>query len=130
NEFIKEAFSNGAIGCIIDKKYKDIYLKDCAELHEKTWCLAVKNVKDAFLYLSECWRNKFDELPTIGITGSVGKTTTKEIVSSILKKAGHIPLATKNSENGIIGLANTLLKIRNHHTVIICEVGISEIGEM
>jgi len=130
NEFLKEAFENGALGCIIDSKYKNFYLNDCSKFHEKTWCLAVKNVKEAYLYLAEKWKELFKGIKSIGITGSVGKTTTKEILGHVLKKAGHIPLITKNSENGIIGLANTLLRLRGHHTIIVCEVGISKIGEM
>jgi UDP-N-acetylmuramoyl-tripeptide--D-alanyl-D-alanine ligase len=129
-EFIKEALSKGAVGLIVEKKHLSSYLSNCKEYHKKTWCIGVSDVKKSLIKLAYHWRLKFN-IPFIGITGSVGKTTTKEIIGSMLSKyRAHIPLISFQSQNSILGLALTLLKLRDFHTIAVCELGINKIGEM
>ncbi len=129
NEYIKEALKNGASAIIMDKEYLNIYENECKEFHANSWCIAIENVVDSLLKLAENWKKLFNVI-TIGITGTIGKTTTKECIGHLLRCAGQNPLVTKDSQNSKLGVALTLLRLREEHTVIVCEIGISEIGEM
>jgi UDP-N-acetylmuramoyl-tripeptide--D-alanyl-D-alanine ligase len=128
NTFIKEALSKGATGIILENEYIDLYLKE-VNFHKTTWCLSVEDIKITLLKLAKYKRSLFN-IPFIGITGSCGKTTIKEITGKILKKLKKNILITEKSQNGLLGLAITLLKLKKKHAIAICEVGISEIGEM
>jgi UDP-N-acetylmuramoyl-tripeptide--D-alanyl-D-alanine ligase len=128
NNFIKEALENGASGIILQKEFIKTYLEEI-NFHKKTWCVAVDDIKIALLKLAKHRRNLFN-IPFIGITGSCGKTTIKEITGKILKKLKKNILITEKSQNGLLGLAITLLKLKKKNQFAICEVGISEIGEM
>jgi UDP-N-acetylmuramoyl-tripeptide--D-alanyl-D-alanine ligase len=129
NEFIKEALENGASSIIMKEEYLNIYINECKEYHKTSWCICVKDVIESLITLAENWRKLFN-VKTIGITGTIGKTTTKECIGHILRYSGENPLVTKDSQNSKLGIALTLLRLRKEHTVIVCEIGISEIGEM
>lgn len=84
---------------------------------------------DALIALACTWRNQFT-YPVVGITGSVGKTTTKEMLSNILTLA-HMPhIKSAGNQNTRIGLALTMLKMRTQDKAGIFEIGISKRGEM
>ena len=81
-------------------------------------------VSDALIYLQELanfHRNKFS-IPIIGITGSNGKTTTKELVTSVLQKRWNV-LATIGNLNNHIGVPLTLLRLREEHEIAVIEMG-------
>jgi len=73
-------------------------------------------------------RSRFD-IPVIGITGSVGKTTTKEMVAAVLSKAFDTHRTEKNFNNEL-GVPQTLLRLDDNHQVSVVEMGISDFGEM
>ena len=94
--------------------------------------LAVYPVKDtlsAYRELAGAWRRKF-EIPVIGVAGSVGKTTTKEMLSAILSGKFTKVLKTTGSQNGFVGIPMTLLELRPEHDAAVIEIGIDEIGAM
>ena len=64
-----------------------------------------------------------------GITGSVGKTSTKEMIASVLSQKYNV-LKTEGNFNNEIGLPLTIFKIREQHEVAVLEMGISEFGEI
>lgn len=72
----------------------------------------------------------FFKIPFVGVVGSVGKTTTKEMISSILSGKFSSILKTEGSQNGFLGIAITLLELKTHHEVAVIEIGIDEIGAM
>lgn len=96
-------------------------------------------VKDTLLalgVLAKSWRNTFT-LPVIAITGSNGKTTVKEMLTSILKAASNksdskpdAVLATVGNLNNHIGMPMTLLKIRKEHAFAVIEMGMNHLGEI
>ncbi len=92
-------------------------------------------VKDTLLALgalAKSWRDTFT-LPVIAITGSNGKTTVKEMLTSILKAASTKPdavLATVGNLNNHIGMPMTLLKIRKQHAFAVIEMGMNHLGEI
>ena len=92
-------------------------------------------VKDTILALGELaktWRCQFN-VPVIGVTGSNGKTTIKEMITAILTaKTGSAKevLATVGNLNNHIGLPLTLLKMRAHHQYAVLEMGMNHLGEI
>jgi UDP-N-acetylmuramoyl-tripeptide--D-alanyl-D-alanine ligase len=112
NKFAKKAIENGAKYAIVDEEvYSDegnnIYLvEDCLIFLQK---LANKH------------RNKFN-IPILGITGSNGKTSTKELIKEVLSTKFNV-LATKGNLNNHIGVPLTLLELNDQHEIAIIEMG-------
>ena len=90
--------------------------------------LKVADTQAALGQLGKFWARRFD-IPTIAITGSNGKTTVKEIISSILQQIGPI-LATKGNLNNELGVPLTLLSMRSEHVYAVVEMGASHAGEI
>lgn len=117
--FIEDAFHNGAIACFtsneitLNKDY--VYIK-------------VENTLDALQALGSYYRSKFS-IPVIGITGSVGKTTTKEMVSAALETKYNV-IKTIGNMNSQVGLPQMMMKFEKEHQIAVIEMGISEEGEM
>ena len=88
-------------------------------------------VQDSFQALkdiAEYYRSTL-QIPIIGITGSVGKTSTKEFIAGVLAQKYHV-LKTEGNFNNEIGVPLTLLKIRGEHEIAVLEMGINHFGEM
>lgn len=90
--------------------------------------LLVQDTHLALKQLAAWWRQKFN-IPLIGITGSVGKTTVKEMVGSVCAQAGSA-LVTKGNFNNEIGLPLTLLRISSEHQFAVIEMGMNHAGEI
>ncbi len=94
--------------------------------------IVVDDTRLALGQLAKFWRNQFD-IPVIAITGSNGKTTTKEMLSAILlaatKDAASIH-ATVGNLNNDIGMPLTLLKLRKQHDYAVIEMGMNHLGEI
>ena len=121
NKFIKEALEKGASACIIDnKEFLDFDLKDYTIIY-------VKDTVKALGELAKYKRSLYD-IPVIGITGSVGKTSTKDIISSVLNKKYKV-LKTEGNYNNEIGLPLTILKLEDHNALVL-EMGMSEFKEI
>jgi UDP-N-acetylmuramoyl-tripeptide--D-alanyl-D-alanine ligase len=94
--------------------------------------LLVQNTRIALGELAKYWRNKFSA-PVVAITGSNGKTTTKEMLTTILAvtaKDSDKVHATYGNLNNDIGLPLTLLKISAGHEYIVVEMGMNHLGEI
>ena len=88
-------------------------------------------VEDTFAALKEVaafYREQLD-IPIVGVTGSVGKTSTKEMIAAALGAKFHV-LKTQGNFNNEVGLPLTILGIRKEHEVAVVEMGISDFGEM
>lgn len=127
HDFLAQAFAQGAAGAIIAESKKDI-LKKIKELENKL-ILIVKDPLEAFIKLASAWRSQFS-YPVIAITGSVGKTSTKEMLAQIMAQAGKKYLVSYGNQNTRIGLALNMLRMRADHELAIFEIGISKRGEM
>ncbi|MFH2143991.1 MAG: UDP-N-acetylmuramoyl-tripeptide--D-alanyl-D-alanine ligase [Bacteroidota bacterium] len=118
NVFVKDALDNGAAYAIIDDKnyfidYRTIY---------------VDNSLSALQKLARFHRDQFD-IPFIGITGTNGKTTTKELITSVLKHKYNV-LATSGNFNNHIGVPLTILKVNRKTEIAIIEMGANHPGEI
>lgn len=92
--------------------------------------VVVDDTRLALGRLAAAWRAKFN-LPVIAVTGSNGKTTTKEMVAAILKAAfGAAVLSTRGNLNNDIGLPLTLLGLRASHRAAVIEMGMNHPGEI
>ena len=90
--------------------------------------ILVESCEQALKDLAEHYRKALD-ICVVGITGSVGKTSTKEMIASVLSQKYSV-LKTAGNLNNEIGLPLTIFNIREEHQVAVLEMGISEFGEM
>ena len=118
HDFISQVAEKGALAVVCEKE---------PEGCEVPYIL----VKDSFVALkqiAEFYRKQLT-IPVVGITGSVGKTSTKEMIAGVLSQ-GFCVLKTEGNFNNEVGLPLTLLRIRDEHEVAVVEMGISDFGEM
>jgi UDP-N-acetylmuramoyl-tripeptide--D-alanyl-D-alanine ligase len=127
HDFLVQAFQKGAAGAIITESKKDI-LKKIKDIDSK-FILLVKDPLESFIKLASAWRSQFS-YPVIAITGSVGKTSTKEMLAQIMTHAGKKYIVSHGNQNTRIGLALNMFRMRADHELAIFEVGISKRGEM
>lgn len=119
HDFIEDAFSNGAVACFTCRHE--------VKNNEKIY-IGVDDTKIALQALGSFYRSRFN-IPVIGITGSVGKTTTKEMVAAALETKYNV-LKTHGNMNSQVGLPLMMLRINSDHEIAVIEMGISEEGEM
>lgn len=115
--FVNDAFDRGALGVIVEKEgeYNGPYI-------------LVDSSENALRELSKYYRKQLT-IPVIGVIGSVGKTSTKEMIASVLSEKYKV-LKTKGNFNNDLGLPLTILSITNEHQVAVVEIGVSDFGEM
>jgi len=118
NKFAKTALENGAAFAIIDEEEHKI-----SEKH-----LLVNNVLETLQQLANYHRKQFN-IPFIGITGSNGKTTTKEFINTILSKK-YKTTFTQGNLNNHIGVPLTILSIPIDCEIAIIEMGANHVGEI
>ncbi|MCI1966790.1 MAG: UDP-N-acetylmuramoyl-tripeptide--D-alanyl-D-alanine ligase [Oscillospiraceae bacterium] len=90
--------------------------------------IAVKNTKNALQSIAAEYRARFS-LPVVGITGSVGKTSTKEMVALALS-AGKNVMKTNGNNNSQVGVPLTIFRLSGEYDAAVVEMGMSEFGEM
>ncbi len=121
HDFIDMAIARGASALIVDQPVSVNYSSNIP-------VFLVKNTLETYQQLGQWWRNQFT-IPVIAITGSVGKTTTKELIASLLATRGkvHKTLANYNNE---IGVPKTLLELDETHDSAVIEMGMRGRGEI
>ncbi|MBO4768444.1 MAG: UDP-N-acetylmuramoyl-tripeptide--D-alanyl-D-alanine ligase, partial [Bacteroidales bacterium] len=123
NDFAMKALEAGARYAIVDRP-----TLDGANIKGRRYCIVVENVLDTLQKLAAYHRDQFD-IPVVGITGTNGKTTTKELVSAVLS-AKYNTVATGGNLNNHIGVPLTLLKISDKTEMAVIEMGASAPGEI
>ena len=115
--FVNDTIEKGALGAIVEKEgdYIGPYI-------------LVDSTEDALRTLATYYREQL-QIPIIGVIGSVGKTSTKEMIASVLSEKYKV-LKTKGNFNNSIGLPLTILSITEEHQAAVVEMGVSEFGEM
>ena len=122
HRFIEGAFENGAVASFVAESAT---LSECVE--GKAY-IQVKDTLKALQALGSWYRDQFS-MPVIGITGSVGKTTTKEMVGAALATKYNV-IKTLGNMNSQVGLPLMMLHFEAEHEVAVIEMGMSEEGEM
>ena len=120
HDYIGMALEKGAVGCL------------CARLPEERRpdraYVLVPDTKRALKDLASWYRGLFD-LPVVQITGSVGKTTTKELIASVLSRELTV-LKTRGNLNGDIGAPLTVLELERRHQAAVIETGMDNFGQI
>lgn len=124
NKFWREALRNGASCVIVDNI--NFTEKDKEEFNGKT-VIKVKNTLDALYDIARYKRSLYN-IPVIAITGSVGKTSTKDIVANVVSQK-YKTLKTIGNNNNNIGLPFTILKLQNEEAMVL-EMGMNHFGEI
>lgn len=123
NDFVVQAFERGACGMVTDRYPNAVDQK----LLAGKIIIVVADVLEALIALARAWRAQFN-VPIVGITGSIGKTTTKEMTRSILQAAGVKSFVSYKNQNNIIGLCLNILKMPSDVAVGVFEVSLYHKG--
>ena len=118
HDYISAALDNGAAVCLAER----------VPPGENRAIILTDDVQTALERIMTAYRDSLS-LPIIGVTGSVGKTTTKEMICAVLSAAMNV-LKTEGNLNNYIGVPMTLSRITPDHRAAVIEMGISEFGEM
>lgn len=120
HDFAEEVLGKGAAGFVADRPL---------ELDAPQW--QVTDTRLALGLLAKAWRQRFD-IPVLGVVGSNGKTSTKEMLASIckLRWGQDAVLVTEGNLNNDIGVPMTLLRLRQGHQAAVIEMGMNHPGEI
>lgn len=129
HDFIHTAIERGAGGLMLAADKKSLLDTLDPELLKNKLIMLVPDTLAALIRLACAWRAQF-RYPVIAITGSVGKTSTKELVAHMCALQGLQYVASHGNQNTKIGLSLNMLRMRPYHQVAIFEVGINKRGEM
>lgn len=123
HDFVTEAFANGAAAALVSR-----VPDDCAWGDDGPPLFIVPDTLLALQDLARWWRSQHSPI-VIGITGSVGKTTTKEVTASVLGQKWPV-LYSEGNLNTEVGLPLTLLRLRPSHRAVVLEMGMYAIGDI
>ena len=115
HDYVFEAIKKGATACIV-------------EYGEYEECICVDSTIESLFLLGNYIRNKY-LVPLIAITGSNGKTTTKDLLYHVLSIKYNV-LKNEGSKNNIIGVSETLFKLNQDYDIVIMELGTNHMGEI
>jgi len=118
--YINSALEAGAAGCFTARE-RDSYLPG-------KFYIKVANTQRALRDLAAWYLARFN-IPVIGITGSVGKTTTKDMLAAVLGVKYRV-LKTEGNFNNKVGLPLTILRLDSSHEICVLEMGMSQAGEI
>lgn len=118
HKFIPDVMEKGALVTLSERVLENV---DFPYVQVESTLQAVKDLAEFYL--------KQLNIPVVGITGSVGKTSTKEVIASVLKEK-YNTLKTQGNFNNELGLPLTVFRLRDEHEIAVLEMGISDFGEM
>ncbi len=119
HDFILPAITNGAKGYLTQKE---------ADLPDATFAISVESTEAALLQIAAAYRKKFP-VSIVAVTGSVGKTTTKELTAAVLKER-FITQKTEGNHNNQIGFPFTIFGLKSDTQAAVVEMGMSGFGEI
>ncbi len=127
HDFIPDAYRKGARG-VIAEKVVDLGNSLPESAKSDFAYIVVDNSLAALQRLSEHWRDQF-KIQVIGVTGSIGKTSTKEMIASVLSRKFNVLKNEKNMNNEI-GLPLSMLHLNSSHQKSVMEMGMYDAGEI
>lgn len=119
HDFAESAVEEGAIAVMCEKELN---------LPENIAQIIVSDTSKAFLQFANYYRRKFD-IPFVGVTGSVGKTTVKDMIHALLSQKNKT-LKTEGNLNNQIGLPRTLMELDKTYDYAVIEMGMNHRGEI
>lgn len=124
NVLYKEAFDKGAKACILQGVEVK---KEIISMYQDKSIIIVNDTVNALQEIAKYKRSLYD-IPVIAITGSVGKTSTKDIIASVVGEQFKV-LKTQGNLNNHIGVPLTVLNLKNHEALVV-EMGMNNAGEL
>lgn len=136
HNFVAHAFSRGAVAALVNRPVEgDFPTFDTRQAVGELpvhlvgpICLLVDDVQRALQQIAAAWRGQFTPR-VVGVTGSVGKTTSKEIITAVLATR-YDTLKSPGNLNNEIGLPLTVLHLEKHHERLVLEMGMYDVGEI
>lgn len=128
HRFVSRVFEAGACLAVVQKTPEQVQEETGADCSRWGSYVLVAETLQALRDIAEYYRRKLN-IRIVGITGSVGKTSTKEFIAGVLAEKLNV-LKTEGNFNNEIGVPLTLLRIREEHEAAVVEMGISDFGEM
>jgi len=121
HNFVDKAWQSGTTAVVVQR--------DCStKIPHNIPQFYVKNTLTAYQQIAHWWRQQLS-IPVIGITGSVGKTTTKELIAGVLSQYGKV-LKTEGNNNNEIGVPKTLLRLTSDYDYAVVEMAMRAKGEI
>ncbi|HUV88472.1 MAG TPA: Mur ligase family protein, partial [Anaerolineae bacterium] len=139
HDYVADAFSRGAVAAIVERSVElEAPTLDLAEkpgfsqkpgfFPQLPLLIKVPNSLHALQQMATFWRQRH-RVRVVGITGSVGKTTTKELAAAVLARR-YVTLKSEASFNNEIGLPLTLMHLTDEHERAVLEMGMYDVGEI
>ncbi len=133
HEFVRDAFERGAIAALVSRPVEGLSsLAAEGEFPAEAQvpvCLVVRDALGALQDLSAYYRRQYPAVRVIGVTGSVGKSSTKEAIAAVLGQRYRV-LKSEGNYNNEIGLPLTLLQLEHGHERAVLEMGMYALGEI
>ena len=117
--YITATFAAGAVATLTEEH---------TEMEDSHAWIRVPNTLSALQLIATAYRQRFS-IPVVGVTGSVGKTTTKEMIALALSAEKEV-MRTEGNHNSQVGLPLTMFRLEPEHEVAVVEMGMSDFGEM
>lgn len=124
HDFALEAAKKGASAVVVSRQRVSLR----AALPETVGVIAVADTTRALMQIAGGYRRRFS-IPVVAVTGSNGKTSTKDMIAAVLARR-HRVLATQKNYNNEVGLSLTLLQLESSHGVAVVELGMRAKGEI
>ena len=118
-DFVEESFRKGATAALVGKDFNR---------EVEGVVIKVDDTLAAYQKIAAYWRDKFN-IPIVAITGSTGKTTTKDLTAAVLSGLGKV-LKTSANFNNEIGVPMTLLELNETHKAAVVEIGMRGLGQI
>ena len=120
-----DAIKNGAKVCFVESNiFSD---EDLNKFAKSATIVLVPNVEDALVEIAKVKRSLYD-IPVVAITGSVGKTSTKDVIAEVMAQKFNVQ-KTQGNKNNRLGVPLTIMSLRNHDALVI-EMGMNHLGEI
>lgn len=119
HRYVKAAMEAGAVCCVVD---------DMTNVPDGLAVIKVESTNRALLDLAGAYRREM-KIPVVAITGSVGKTSTRGMIASVLSQK-YKTLATEGNFNNEIGVPHTLFRLNKSHEIAVIEMGMNHFGEL
>lgn len=136
HEYVLQSFERGAQVALVEKPIDGAVTIDSSKPIalenidlRQPFCILVENTEQGLQKIARYWRQHFADIQIVGITGSVGKTSTKELTHAVLSQQ-HVTLKTPKNYNNEIGLPLTILQLAAKHTHAVLEMGMYDKGEI
>ena len=124
HNFIPDAVKKGAAGLLVQRGASEIP----EDVLDNICVILVDDTLRALGDIANLWRNKFT-IPVVAVTGSSGKTTTKEMIATVARLSGTV-LKSRGNYNNLVGLPLSLLELNGGHEMAVVEMGTNRRGEI